>query len=241
MTSIEKKREDNNDMVKFNNEFKSRELLKEYGLPMGEYDLATTKEEAIEIAENYGYPLVMKIVSDQIIHKTEAGGIKLNIGSKEEVEETFELLVYNAKKYDPDAVIDGVLVSPMAASGVEVIVGGLRDSQFGPVVMFGLGGVFVEIFKDVQFRLAPLSKDEALSLIRSIKGFPLLDGARGQQPVDINALAEVIVNIGNYLNENEDVREIDLNPLVCYPDGIQALDASVGVEADSAKIAEPVV
>ena len=215
-------------MTAFYNEYKSKNILKEYGLPTGEFALAKSKEEAVEIAEAYGYPLVMKIVSDQIIHKTEAKGIKLNVANKEEVEIYFDEIIQNGKEYNNEAVIDGIIISPMVAKGVEVIVGGLQDVQFGPVIMFGLGGVFVEIFKDVEFRMAPLTKQEAITLISSIKAYPMLTGFRGMEPVNIEALADVLVQTGNLINENRKIKEIDLNPVICFENKVQVLDASIG-------------
>ncbi|WP_434511413.1 acetate--CoA ligase family protein [Desulfitobacterium sp. AusDCA] len=218
-------------MPNFYNEFKSKTILQEYGLPTGYFALATSLKQAVEIAEEYGYPLVMKIVSDQIIHKTEAKGIKLGISNSEEAAAAYNELIANAKAYNPNAVIDGVMLSPMVPSGVEVIVGGLRDVQFGPVIMFGLGGIFVEIFKDVQFRMAPLKKKEALALIKSIKAFPMLNGARGKEPVNLDALAELLVKTGDYLTENENVKEIDLNPVICFDNQVRVLDASIGIKS----------
>lgn len=220
-------------MINFYNEYKSKNLLKEYGLPTGNYMLATDKKHAVKIAENFGYPIAMKIVSDQIIHKTEAKGIKLNVADANEVENTYDELIHNARSYNADAVIDGVLVSPMVPSGVEVIIGGLYDIQFGPVVMFGIGGVFVEIFKDVQFRMAPLTKKEAIDLIKSIEAFPMLDGARGKQPANIEALADIIVKLGDYMADNSDIKEIDLNPVICFDNEVLILDASIGVKGDN--------
>lgn len=217
-------------MVTFYNEYKSKNILREYGLPTGDYKLATSRDEALEIAKGYGYPLVMKIVSDQIIHKTEAKGIKLNVSCPKEVEEYYDELLQNARTYNKDAVIDGVMLSPMVPPGVEVIIGALYDVQFGPVIMFGLGGIFVEVFKDVQFRMAPLTKEEALDLIKSIKAFPMLNGARGRQPVNLDALADLIVKTGKYIADNKNVKEIDLNPVICFDNKVQALDASIGVE-----------
>lgn len=217
-------------MPKFYNEYISKTILQQYGVPAGQFSLAVSREDAEKIAESYGYPVVMKIVSDQIVHKTEAGGIRLNIRSGAEVIQWYDRLIANAEKYDPNAVIEGVLITPMVPDGVEVIVGGIRDAQFGPVLMFGLGGIFVDIFKDVQFRLAPLTKKEALSLIRSIQAFPILEGARGIQPVNLDALADLLVKTSDYLAENNTVKEIDLNPVVCYDGKIEALDAVISIE-----------
>jgi succinyl-CoA synthetase beta subunit len=217
-------------MAVFYNEYRSKQLLKEYGLPTGAFTLARSRGEALQAAEKYGFPLAMKIVSDQIIHKTEAKGIKLNIMDKEQVAATFDTLCTNGKAYNKDAVIDGVMVSPMVPEGIEVIIGGIRDVQFGPVVMFGLGGVFVEIFKDVKFRMAPLGRIEALKLIRSIQAFPLLNGARGRTPANIEALGDVLVKTSDYLSGHPEVTEIDLNPVSCFEGKVQVLDASIGVK-----------
>jgi len=217
-------------MSVFYNEYKSKLLLKEAGLPCGEFALATSRQAAQEAAVRYGLPTVMKIVSEQILHKTEADGIKLNIQGEDEAGACYDKLIENAKRYNPDAVIEGVYVAHMVPNGVEVIVGGLRDVQFGPVIMFGLGGVFVEIFKDVQFRMAPLNKKEALALIQSIQAFPILEGARGQKPVNLDALAELIVSTSKFMAENDYVKEIDLNPIICYDNKIQVIDAVIGID-----------
>lgn len=216
-------------MSKFYNEYNSKMMLQKYGLPTGKFKLVTSARDAAGAAAELGFPIVMKIVSDQIIHKTEAGGILLNIQDEQQAVDSFEKLLSNAKAYNPEAVIDGVLVSPMVKSGVEVIVGGMYDVQFGPVIMFGLGGVFVEIFKDVKFRMAPIDKTEALKMIRSIQAYPMLCGARGQQPVNLDALAELLTKVSEYLAENQDIAEIDINPVICYDDRVQILDASIGV------------
>ncbi|HCJ57862.1 MAG TPA: acetyl-CoA synthetase [Clostridiaceae bacterium] len=217
-------------MARFLNEYSSKNVLRDYGLPTGEFYLAKSKEEAVAFSQKVGYPVVLKIVSDQIIHKTEAKGIKLNLKADEEVIEGYNEILSNAREYDEKAVIDGVLVSKMLPGGIEVIVGGLRDAQFGPVVMFGLGGVFVEVFKDVQFRMAPLKKNEAADLIRSIKAYPMLTGFRGMKPVNMEALAEVLVQTGNLMHENNKIKEIDLNPVICYEGKVKVLDASIGLE-----------
>lgn len=218
-------------MPNYYNEYKSKTILRQYGIPTGQFSLAAGRKEAEEIAETYGYPLVMKIVSDQIIHKTEAGGIQLNIKNAAEVRKSYDQLITNAKNYDPGAVIEGVLITPMAPAGIQVIAGGMRDVQFGPVIMFGLGGIFVEILQDVQFRMAPVTKKEALSLIRSIRAFPVLAGARAQKPVNLDALADLLVKTSNFLADNDAVKEVDLNPVICYDDKVEALDAVIGVES----------
>lgn len=216
-------------MSKFYNEYSSKTMLQKWGLPTGEFKLVNSAQDAAEAGIELGFPIVMKIVSDQIIHKTEAGGIFLNVQDEEQAMNAYEKLISNAKAYNPEAIIDGVLISPMVKSGVEVIVGGMYDIQFGPVIMFGLGGVFVEIFKDVKFRMAPVDKSEAIKMIQSIQAYPMLCGARGQQPVNMDALAELLVKVSEYLAENQDVAEIDINPVICYDDKVLILDASIGV------------
>lgn len=217
-------------MSRFYNEYHSKEMLRHAGFPVGAYVLAKSEKEAITAAARFGGELAMKIVSDQIVHKTEAKGVFLNVRGETEVKETYQKLLKNAKEFDASAVVEGVLITPMFPKGVEVIVGALRDVQFGPVIMFGLGGVFVEIFKDVKFRMAPLNIDEATRLIRSVKAFPLLDGARGAQKVNLTALADVVVQLSNYIVEHENVREIDLNPVLCYDNEVVVIDASIGEE-----------
>lgn len=217
-------------MTRFLNEFSSKNILKDFGFPTGEFYLAKNKEDVVKFSNKLSYPIVLKIVSDQIIHKTEAKGIKLNLNTEEEVIEAYNEILDNAMEYDKNAIVDGVLVSEMVPQGVEVIIGGLRDAQFGPVIMFGLGGVFVEVFKDVQFRMAPLQKKEAIDLIKAIKAYPMLTGFRGLEAVNIDALAEVLVKVGNLIYENKNIIEIDLNPVICYKDKVQVLDASIGFE-----------
>lgn len=217
-------------MILFKNEYDSRIDLEKYELPMGKFKLATNEEDIVDILEEITFPVVMKIVSDQIVHKTEAGGVKLNIKTLEEGVKAFKDLNINAKNYDPNAEIKGVLISSMIPSGVEVIIGATRDKQFGPVIMFGLGGIFVEIFKDVEFRMAPLTKKEALDLINSIKSSSILNGARGMKPVNKEMLADLIVKLGNYIVDNPEVMEVDLNPVICFDNKVEALDASIGFE-----------
>ncbi len=217
-------------MSAFYNEYKSKSMLAKAGLPCGRFVLAATRADAEKAAAKFGFPVVMKIVSDQIIHKTEAGGIRLNIQNTAEAGAAYDAIMANAKKYDPKAVLEGVLVCPMAPKGVEVIVGALRDVQFGPVIMFGLGGIFVEIFKDVQFRMAPLSRKDAMELIRSIQALPMLEGARGQEPVNLEALADLLVKTGQFIAEHDEVKEIDLNPVLCFGGQVEALDAVIGVD-----------
>ncbi len=208
-------------------EVESRQILAAYGLDFGRYELATDSEDALRKAENLGYPLVMKIMSPDIIHKSDAGGVVVNIKTGEELQKAFKELLANAENYNKNARIDGVLLAPMEPAGQEMIVGAIRDEQFGPCVMVGFGGIFVEVLKDIAFKVAPVSKAEARDMIERLKMYPVLDGIRGQAKLDVEAIAELIVKISRLLVENEEIKEIDINPIRVYEKGISALDARV--------------
>jgi acetyltransferase len=182
--------------------------------------VATSEEEAVRIGEDIGYPLVLKIDSPDILHKTEAGGLKLNIRNRDELVAAYNEVLTNARKYDAKARIDGVLIQEMVSGGTEVIVGVNNDPQFGPTIMFGLGGIFVEILKDVALRIAPLNPDEAMDMIKEIKGYKVLAGARGQAKADVQAIADVLVKVSRMAVDLEDrVAELDINPLLALPEG----------------------
>lgn len=200
-------------------------ILQLYGVLTPEFKVATNEEEAVKFAQEIGYPVVMKIVSPDIIHKSDAGGVKVNIKNDEEAREAFKTIMENAKKYKPDADLWGVIVYKMLPLGKEVIVGMIRDPQFGPAIMFGLGGIFVEILKDVSFRVAPITKEEALDMIKEIKAYPILAGARGEKPVNIDALAEFIVKVSQLAVELPEIKELDINPIFAYEDSAVAVDA----------------
>lgn len=205
----------------------AKALLKKYGIPLPREGVAKSMEEAAGIAENLGYPVVLKILSPDILHKTEAGGVLLDIKSRAEVERGYKELLRKAKAYKENARIEGVLVQGQAPKGREVIVGTLRDKQFDSVVMFGLGGVFVEVLKDVSFRIAPVDKKEALKMIREIKGYPVLRGVRGDPPADTKAIASIIAAASRIAHEREDILEMDINPLIVYPKGALAVDVRI--------------
>ena len=208
-------------------ETEAKEILKEHGITVPEFRLAKSKQEAIKLAEEIGYPVVAKIVSSQIIHKSDAGGVKLNLKDGDETGRAYEEIIKNARAYDKGAQIEGVLISPMEKKGVEVIVGMTRDRQFGPVIMFGLGGIFVEVLKDVSFRIAPLSKGDAYEMVREIKGYPVLEGIRGEEPSDIEAIVDIIMKVSSLVNANEAISELDLNPVFVFKDGASVVDARV--------------
>jgi len=214
-------------------EIEAKELLKEAGLSVVDTRLATSKEEAISISQQVGFPAVLKIASADVVHKSDAGGVKLDLETAEQVGKAYDDILGAIKKEYPQAKIQGVSVQKMARPGVEVIIGMSQDAQFGPVLMFGLGGVLVEILKDVSFRIVPLAKRDAREMIREIKGYPLLEGYRGQEPVDVSNLEELILKVSDFVEQHPEVKELDLNPVFAYSDGAVAVDARVVLEAAS--------
>lgn len=208
-------------------ETESRNLLSEYNIPLPDAAMVTTPAEAAEAADRLGYPLAMKIVSPDIIHKSDAGGIKLNLSNRDEVAAAFNGIMKNAKKVAPPERIVGVLLSPMAAPGQECIIGMIRDAQFGPVIMFGLGGIFVEVLKDVSFRVAPLADEDIDEMIREIKGYKILTGVRGEKPKDIEAMKGVLAKLSEIVIDNPEITEIDLNPVIVREKGLSIVDSRV--------------
>lgn len=192
--------------------------------------MAKTEDEAVEYAKKIGFPVVLKIVSPDVVHKSDVGGVKVNIKNEEEIRKAYNEILENVKKHVPDARIEGILVQEMAPWGTEVIVGSTRDPQFGPTVMFGLGGIFVEILKDVTFRVAPIGTDEAKEMVKEIRGYPIIAGARGREPLDINALTEAIVRISWLVYENPEIQELDANPIFLYKEGLMVADARIRVK-----------
>lgn len=208
-------------------EHESKQIFKLIGLNVPPFALAQTVDEAQKFAKEVGYPVVMKIVSEDIIHKSDAGGVVVGPKNAREVDEAFNKILINAKNYKADANIRGVFISQMVPKATEVIVGVTRDPTFGPVVMFGLGGIFVEIMKDVVFRVAPFPKDEARYMIDEIKSKPMLYGARGTKPADIDALVDTIYIISQLVSQVDDIKELDINPLFALEKGASAVDARI--------------
>lgn len=211
-------------------EIEAKELLKKAGINVVDTHLAKTKEDALALAKALGYPVVIKIASADIVHKTDAGGVKLGLKSATQVGKAFDDIMKSVKKTVPNAKIDGVSVQTMAKPGVEVIIGMSKDAQFGPVLMFGLGGVLVEILKDVSFRIVPLVKRDAKEMIREIKGFPLLQGYRGSDPVDVDNLEAMVLKVSEFIDKTPEVKELDLNPIFAYKEGAIAVDARIILE-----------
>ena len=208
-------------------EIEAKQLLEAAGVPVSPARLAKTKDHAVAEATKLGFPIVLKIVSNQITHKSDVGGVALGLTSTAEVGAAFDRIVASAKKAVPDATIDGVAVQRMEKQGTEVIVGVTKDPQFGPVLMFGLGGVLVEVLKDVAFRVIPIEQRDARQMIEEIKGFPLLQGYRGQDPADLAKLQELLLKVSAFIEQHPEVAELDLNPVFAYKDGALAVDARV--------------
>jgi acetyl coenzyme A synthetase (ADP forming)-like protein len=203
------------------------ELLDAYGIPVAKGELATSADRAVEHAKRMGYPVVLKIVAPSIIHKTEVGGVRVNLGDADEVRRAFGQILQDARSAQPEAIITGVLVQAMVQNGRELIVGMTRDPVFGPLVMFGLGGILVEILRDVSFRIAPFGRAEAHRMMREIRGARLLDAVRGAPAVDRGALENVLLRVSQLVMDYPEITELDVNPLMAMPSGAVAADARV--------------
>jgi acetyltransferase len=197
----------------------ARVILQALDIPVPASELAKTEDEAVAAAERIGYPVVMKIASPDILHKTDIGGIKLNVRSETEVRDAFDLLVYRARRFMPDATIWGVQVQQMVRGGREVIIGMNRDPQFGPLIMFGLGGIYVEALKDVTFRVAPIDRREATDMPDEIRSYNLLLGVRGEKPADLDAIADTILKISQLSVEFPEIVELAINPVMVFEAG----------------------
>jgi len=215
------------DQRKILTEVESKDILEEAGIPTARARLATTADEAVTAAKDVGLPVALKIVSPDITHKSDIGGVKLNLNTPDEVKAAFDEIVAAAKKAQPDAKVDGVSVQRMARPGIEVIMGMSQDAQFGPVLMFGLGGILVEVLKDVSFRLVPITPRDAHQMVQEIKGRPLLEGYRGQEPADIEALEKLLLRLSDFIEKHPEIAELDLNPIFAYKDGVIAVDARI--------------
>jgi len=209
----------------------AREVAKAYGIPVPRYGLAQDKRQAIEISRKIGYPVVMKVISPQILHKTDIGGVKLNLKSDAEVEIAFNEIVRNASIFMPEAKVYGVEVQEMVPQGREMIIGMHRDLQFGPLLMFGLGGIYVNLLRDVSFRLAPISREEAYEMIMETKAYALLRGIRGEASSDIDSVVDILLRTSQLSMDFEEINEIDINPVFVYErgGGSLALDVKITI------------
>jgi acetyltransferase len=213
-------------------ETESRAVLAEYGIQLPETLLAGSVEEAGAAARKLGYPLAMKVVSPDIIHKSDAGGIRLGLNDKKDVDEAFKEIMENAQKVTKRDRILGTLISPMVAPGQECIIGMVRDAQFGPVIMFGLGGIFVEVLKDVSFRVAPLAQEDIEEMITEIKGYKILTGIRGENPKDVDALRDILAKLSEIAIDSPEIKEIDLNPVIVHEKGASIVDSRIILGSD---------
>jgi len=211
-------------------EFESKRILKQAGIPVVETKLAKTQKEAVSMSQNMGFPVALKIASPEVIHKSDSGGVRLALNHAAAVRTAYSETLENVRQQYPGANLHGVSVQKMARPGTEVIVGTSKDPQFGPVIMFGLGGIFVEVFKDVSFRIIPVDQRDAQQMIKEIKGYPLLQGARGKEAASIPALVEIILKISSLIEENPQIKELELNPIFAYRDGALAVDARIILE-----------
>ncbi len=205
-------------------------ICAEYDIPVTKFKVASNNKEASKYANEIGYPVVLKIVSPDIIHKSEAGGVIVNLKTPPEVESAYEKILENVKKYKSDAKIVGILVQEMAPNSTEVIVGAIKDPQFGQTIMFGLGGIFVEVLKDVNFKIAPLTSTDAEDMITQLKAYPLLKGFRNTPPADIEALVSILCNVSRLVMDNPEIKELDLNPVLAYQIGAKTVDARIILE-----------
>jgi acyl-CoA synthetase (NDP forming) len=211
-------------------EFESKRILKQVGIPVVETRLAKTQKEAISLSQKMGFPVALKIASPDVVHKSDSGGVKLSLNSVVEVKKAYDEILKKVGKQFPHAVIHGLSVQKMVRPATEVIVGISKDPQFGPVVMFGLGGIFVELFKDVSFRVIPVGRRDVQEMIKEIKGYPLLEGYRGKEPANIPALVEIILKLSKWVKQNHQIKELELNPIFAYRDKALAVDARIILE-----------
>lgn len=203
------------------------EILGKYGVPVPAFKIVTTAEEAGDVAESIGFPVVMKIVSPQIIHKSDSGGVVTSIGTKEGAQAAFNRIVTSVKEYNPKAKIEGVIIEEQAKPGLELIIGGKTDATFGKVITFGIGGTLVELMKDVTLRILPVTEDDVREMVKEIKSYPLISGYRGSKPRDEETLVQAILNVCKFFEENDQVKEFDINPLRLYETGACAVDSRV--------------
>lgn len=200
-------------------ESEAKTICKEYSIPVTAFGVAKSEEESVKVADKIGYPVVLKIMSPDIVHKSDVGGVILDVKNANAVRKGYVQILKNVEKHNPKARIAGVLVQEMAPSSTEVIVGAIKDPQFGQALMFGLGGIFVEVLKDVTFRVAPVTEDEACEMISEVKAYPLLKGYRNLPPADIDAIKAILVNTSKLVMDHPEIKELDLNPIIVYKKG----------------------
>jgi len=210
-------------------EVQAKEILKAYDFHVPEGRLVTSPEEATEVADRIGYPLAMKIVSPDIIHKSDLGGVRLNLNSPQEVADAYELMMLRVRRRAPDALLEGVYLEQMVPKGREVILGMTRDPQFGPMLMFGLGGIFVEVMKDVSFHLAPITAEEAMQMLMGTRSYRLLEGVRSQARVNLAAIVEALQRMSQLVTDFPQIAELDINPFIVAEVGEKSVAADARI------------
>lgn len=211
-------------------EIESKRIISEGDIEVVETELARTKREAIQIAKEMGFPVALKIVSPEIIHKSDCDGVKLGLENAAQVGKAYAEIMASLKDKVPEAKVHGVSIQRMARPGAEVIMGMSKDAQFGPVLMFGLGGVFVEVLRDVSFRIIPIVRRDAKQMIEEIKAYPVLQGYRGQEPVNVSVLENTLLKLSKLIERTPEIKELDLNPVLANADGVVAVDARIILE-----------
>jgi len=204
-------------------EFESKELLKEIGIQIPAQNLTKTKDETLAAAEKIGFPVVMKLMAEDVVHKSDTGAVKLNIKNKEEAGKAFDELMKIESQSEKKISVQKMADAPIT----ELIIGMTTDAQFGPALMFGIGGILVELLEDVSFRIAPITEYDAKEMIHEIKGFPILDGYRGKPKADIDAIVDTLLKISDLVVKNEEIYEMDLNPVFIYGKGLICVDARI--------------
>jgi len=208
-------------------ELEAKDMLRQAGINVNEAVLATSRDGALEAAARIGFPVALKIASPDIAHKSDWGGVKLDIKTDRQVGQAYDDILKAARQHHPQARIEGISVQKMARPGVEVIIGASQDKQFGPVLMFGLGGIWVEVIKDVSFRIIPISRRDSAEMVREIKGHALLEGYRGQEAVDTAQLEDLLLRVSRFVETRPQIEELDLNPVMAYRDGAVVVDARI--------------
>ena len=211
-------------------EIEAKQVFSEAGISTTATVLASSQKEAVALSEKIGFPVVLKVASPDITHKTDAGGVKIGLKNKAEVRKAYAEIMASVRPKYPEAKIDGVSVQSVARPGVEIIIGVFKDPQFGPVIMFGLGGIFVEVLKDVAFRIIPIVRRDAAEMIKEIKGYAMLNGYRGHEAAHIPSLEDMLLKVSDFVEQTPGIKEIDLNPIFAYRDSAVAVDARIVLE-----------
>jgi acyl-CoA synthetase (NDP forming) len=221
IAEVLKKKIESNQMVL--TEFESKELLEEIGIVVPHQSLTSSKEETLSAAEKIGFPVVLKLMAEDVIHKSDTGAVKLNLKTKEEVEEAYDDLMKIPAQAEKKISVQNMADEPIT----ELIIGMTTDPQFGPALMFGIGGILVELLEDVSFRIAPITEYDANEMIKEIKGFPILDGYRGKPKADLDAIVKTLLKISDLVVKHEEINEMDLNPVFIYEKGLICVDARI--------------